>query len=286
MAKKISGLVNKEGNPQLRTIGLKRDVFSDLYHHFLVKPWIVVLITIIGMFLTVNLVFTLFYMECNGIKNASTIHDYFFFSIQTLSTIGYGYMYPVNFCAHSLVAIQSFLGILFISFLTGLVFAKFSLPRAKVIFTEKAVINNEGGKLSLKFRMTNKRFNQIVNAQVKAYLLKFEYSDNGSRFRRINDMKLIRSNIPLFSLTITIQHIIDEQSPFYNETYESLIEKQGIVILTITGLDETISQTIHSRHTYTIDDIAWNYKYKDIILTDENNEMFIDYKYFNELEPL
>jgi inward rectifier potassium channel len=283
MADKPKKLINQDGTPTLRTEGLRREVFSDLYHHFLRKSWWQFLIIILSLFISVNLIFTFFYFECDGIQNAHNKLDYFFFSVQTLSTIGYGFMYPTNLCSHVLIVTQSFLGLLFLSFLTGLVFAKFSLPRAKILFTKNALVCYEKDDLTFKFRMTNKRANQIVDARIKGVMLKLEKMADGSLFRRIHDMKLVRNEIPMFSLSFTVQHIIEENSPFYQETHESLVQKEALVIITITGLDETMSQMVSTRHSYNFDEIIWGAQFKDVLLRDENGELYFNFHNFDEI---
>lgn len=273
--------LDREGNPQYYTVGLNKGLFSDLYHHFLRKPWPLMLFTIFAVFLAINIIFTFLYVKCNGINNAVHLYDYFFFSVQTLSTIGYGFMYPTNFCSHSLVAIQSFMGLLFVSFLTGLIFAKFSLPRAKIMFTKNAVVTYEGDDLFFKFRMSNIRANQILDANIKAVLLKQVIRHDGSKFRKIHEMELVRSVIPMFALSFTVQHKIDEKSPFYQETHESLVEKGAVVVITLTGIDDTISQTIVSRYLYEYNDIVWNEDFKDVLFKDEYGRPYFDYRNFH-----
>ncbi len=274
---------DKNGNPKYRIHGLKNELLSDLYHKFLTKSWLMVLFIIFALSMIVNIIFTSFYMTCNGINNATHWYDYFFFSIQTLSTIGYGFMYPTNLCSHVLVAIQSFMGMLFVSFLTGIVFAKFSLPRAKILYTKNIVIHHENNDLMLKLRITNKRGNQIIDANIRAVVLKLEKLSDGTNFRKIQDLNLLRERIPMFSLSFTVQHKIDENSPFFGETHESLLEKQVMVIITINGIDESLTQTLVSKYFYAFEDIKWGMKFKDVLVYDENGEMFFEYDNFDVL---
>lgn len=281
--KKLGFVFDKEGNPKYKIKGLKKDLYSDLYHHFLTKSWIKVLLIIFGSSMFVNIIFASFYMTCDGINNATHWYDYFFFSIQTLSTIGYGFMYPTNLCTHILVSIQSFLGLLFVSFLTGIVFAKFSLPRAKILYTKNIVIHHDNNDLMLKLRMTNKRGNQIIDANIKAVVLKLDKLSDGTSFRKIYDLTLVRDRIPMFSLSFTVQHKIDENSPFFGETHQSLKDKQLIVIITVNGIDESITQTLVSKCFYTFEDIQWGMKFKDVLENDENGELFFNYDNFDSL---
>lgn len=280
----INNLVfNRNNASKYKVRGLKNEFFGDLYHTFLSNSWFYVLLTIFLSSMVVNLIFTSLYITCDGIKNASHLYDYFFFSIQTLSTIGYGFMYPTNLCSHILVSAQSFLGMVFVSFLTGIVFSKFSIPRSKIIYTKNMVIHHEDESLVAKIRMVNQRNNQIIDANVNAVVLKLEQKSDGSSFRRIHDLKLVRDRIPIFSLSFTLQHIIDETSPLFGETHESLIKKQVIIILTISGTDESITQNVISKHIYSFEDIKWGMKFKDVITHNENEEIYFDYDNFDEL---
>jgi inward rectifier potassium channel len=274
---------NRDGLPIPEVRGLKGSFWQDLYHHFLRKSWLQTLLTIAFLFVMVNFIFTFFYFAVGGINNAKSFQDYFFFSIQTLSTIGYGFMYPTTLKSHFLVATESFFGLLFVSFLTGIVFSKFSLPNARVIFSKNAIVTFDEGNLVFQIRLANERASQLVDAQIKMTLLKMETKSDGSKFRRMYDMKLVRDNIPIFSLTFLAQHNIDDSSPFCGETHQSLVEKEAFVVVTLTGLDETISQTLHSRHFYTFEEIVWNKKFKDIIQEDKNGKTYFDYHNFDVL---
>lgn len=283
-SKALNKALNNRSDTRFTIVGLKREFFSDLYHSFLMKSWFKTLSIIIILFLIINFFFAILYSKCGDINNAKSFYDYFFFSIQTLSTIGYGFMYPTRVCSHILVATQSFLGLLFISFLTGLVFAKFSLPKAKVLFTKNALVCYDEDNLAFQLRLANQRSSNLVDAQIKVALLKLEPKKDGSMFRKIYDLKLVRDQIPIFSLTFLAQHIIDETSPFYGETHQSFVEKEAFVIITITGLDETISQTVHARYIYTFEEIIWGGKFKDVICKDQKGKTYIDYNNFDIVE--
>lgn len=280
------GLLDKTGKPMFKTIGLQKDVFSDLHHHFIRKSWLNFTILVFWAFILINIIFAFIYNFIGGIEHAESIYDHFFFSIQTLGTIGYGFMYPSTKIANFLVSLESFFGMLFTAFLTGLVYSKFSLPRSKVSYTEKAVVSFENEHLCVKFRMANKRDSQILDATLKVSLIKTVGQKDGSEVRKIFDMKLLREAIPTFVLTFTATHIIDEYSPFYGETHQSLVEKEAMIAIMLTGIDEITSQTIHSKNYYIFDDIMWNSDFKNVMFKDEFGQTYFDYRNFNELIEL
>ena len=223
-----------------------------------------------------------------GIANAKpgSFIDAYFFSIQTLSTVGYGSMYPNTFISQSIVSVEIFIGLLCLAVLTGLMFARFSKPTARVLFSEVAVICPFDGIPTLMFRAANQRNNRILEAQVKVSLMRDEITKEGHQLRRFYDLPLMRSQTPVFGLSWLIMHPIDENSPFYQKTPEELKEKGIELWISLTGLDETFSQTIHTRYAYSIDHILWNQRFVDIFSQDEQGQWFIDLSKMHETQPL
>lgn len=211
--------------------------------------------------------------------------DAFFFSVQTMASIGYGVMHPRTTYAHTVVTIESFIGLLGLAITTGLVFARFSRPTARVLFSQVAVIIPHNGVPTLMFRAANKRGNQILEAQLQVSLLRDEISLEGEFMRRFYDLKLLRSRTSAFALSWTVMHPIDETSPLLGATTESLVEEETTITVSLTGLDETVSQTIHARHTYTAQDILWNMRFVDIVSWTPDGERYIDYTHFHDVEP-
>ncbi|MFN8671190.1 MAG: ion channel [Candidatus Sericytochromatia bacterium] len=285
---KYFGLVDKNGKSNFKTIGLKKSALSDLHHHFIRKSWSQFSVTIFFIYIVINLFFAILYNFFDGLDHADSFTDYFFFSVQTLGTIGYGYIYPKvdSYATNLIVSLEAYIGILFTAFVTGLFYSKFSLPRAKVAYTEKAVVYMDNEQLTLKFRIANTRESQIVDANLSATLIKLIVNKDGTKIRKMFDMKLERSNIPTVILTFVASHIIDEDSPFFGETHQSLVEKQAFMGVSIIGVDEITSQTIHSRYFYSFEDIIWNAKFEDMIFKDKDGSNYIDYRNFNKINIL
>jgi inward rectifier potassium channel len=261
----------------------------DLYHWLLSLKWPHFLLLISLFYLGINLVFALAYMTTGeGITNAKpgSFKDAFFFSIQTLSTVGYGSMYPQSLYAQILVALETWTGLLMLTILTGLMFARFSRPTAKVIFSNVAVICPYNGIPTLMFRTANQRDNRILEAQIKVSFLCKETSQEGYQLRRFYDLQLLRSQTPIFGLSWLVMHPIDQNSPFYGETLESLTQKEAELWITLTGLDETFSQTIHTRHSYHPWEILDNHRFVDIFAKNAQGEVYINLKNFHDVIKL
>jgi inward rectifier potassium channel len=243
----------------------------------------------VGLYLVSNLFFAVAYLVGgDNIANATpgSLVDTFFFSVQTMATIGYGALYPKTVYANVLVTIEALTGLLGVAMITGLMFARFSRPSARVLFSKVAVIAPHNGVPMLIFRAANRRSNQIVEARMWVTLARDEVTEEGEHIRRIYDLRLIRNHTPLFFLTWTAFHPIDENSPLYGETAESLREAETIIFVILTGIDETVTQTVHARHTFSMDEIHWNKRFVDVFCRAPDGRRAINYSYFHDIEPL
>lgn len=263
--------------------------WSDLYHRLLMMPWPLFLGLIAGGYVGANLVFAIAYLlggDCIANAQPGSLSDAFFFSIQTMATIGYGALYPKSLYAHILVAIEAFVGLLGVAMATGLMFARFSRPTARVLFSEAAVIMPYDGQPTLMFRAANRRGNQILEARLWVTLIREETTAEGHTMRRIYDLNLVRSQSPFFVLTWTAFHPLDENSPLFGETPESLAQSTAEILVTLAGLDETVAQTVHARHVYLVRDIFWNHNFVDVFSVLPTGQRVIDYTLFHEVRPL
>jgi inward rectifier potassium channel len=260
----------------------------DFYHWLLALRWRVFLLVISLFYFVLNLGFALLYLWTGGIANAKpgSFKDAFFFSIQTLSTVGYGSMYPQSLSAQILMAFEVWIGLLSIAILTGLMFARFSRPTARVLFSRVAVVCPLEGVPTLMFRAANRRDNRILEAQVQVNLLRNEVTAEGHQLRRFYDLNLLRSRTPIFGLSWLIMHPMDGDSPLCKVSWEELRSQEAELWITLTGLDETFSQTIHSRYAYTMADILWGRRFVDIFSRSPEGLTYIDLTYFHEVEPI
>ncbi|HEX8950433.1 MAG TPA: ion channel [Polyangia bacterium] len=266
---------------------LRRAPLADLYHNLMARSWGRLLGLVAAIYLVTNVVFAALYrLGGDCIAGATSMKDYFFFSVETLSTIGYGTMAPKTTYAHVLVTFQAFGGTLFVAIVTGLVFAKFSRPTARVMWSKNVVLIERNGKRQLQFRMANQRANQIVEAQLRVALARTETAPDGERMRRFHDLELQRYRNVIFVLTWTAIHVIDEHSPLFGLTIAQMQEQGVQLIGSLIGLDETFSQQVHARHSYVPDDFVYDMRFADIIGTEPDGSRYVDYARFDTLVPM
>ena len=266
-------------------IGLPREVWRDAYHTLLMIP----LHRFIGLmaagFLGIHTVFTLLYMvDPHGITNVrpGNFADNFFFSVQTLSGIGYGSMAPKSFYVEIVVTLEAFVGLFNLAIATGLMFARFSRPTARIMFSNIAVVAPFEGTPSLMFRAANQRRNLVVEAEVSVSLVRNVVTAEGKIMRRFHALTVLRARTPLFFLTWQVIHPIDEASPLFGETAHSLFEKQAEILVVMKGTDETFVSTIHARTSYIPEQIRFGQHLADIFGVDAQGRRTIDFTRFHD----
>jgi inward rectifier potassium channel len=270
-------------------VGLDRSYFDDLYHFFITAPWSHLLGIFASLYMGLNTFFAALYLLGGDVISGAepgSFRDAFFFSVQTLSTIGYGVMAPKGLYGCLVVTVEAFVGLLSVAMASGLMFAKFARPTARVMFSDKLLVSNRDGKPYLIIRMANRRGNDLVEASVRLTVGKEEVTAEGDRLRKLYELKLVRSQQPLFILTWTAMHLIDESSPLYGESEASLRNGNSNIIVTFTGLDGTFSTTVHARHLYFSEDVVWGGHFADVTSTLPDGRLQLDYSRFQEIEPL
>jgi len=269
------------------SVGLEEGRWRDAYHRLLTMPWHRFFGLVLLGYLVVNGCFALGYFSLgDALENADpgSFLDCFFFSVQTLATIGYGRIAPRTLGANALVTLEALLGMIGLAVTTGLVFARFSRPTARVLFSKVAVVTTWEGTPSLMFRMANARGNQIVEARLKLTLIRSEITAEGQQVRRLHDLRLLRSEHAAFALTWSAIHPIDAASPLHGADAESLRASMSDLIVSLTGIDEGLSQTIHARHGYGPEDLRFGARFADI-LTSDHGQSLVDYTRFHEVVP-
>ena len=282
-------LIARSRHDEVLAIGLPRPWFRDLYHFALRISWSRFLGIGIALFAAANAVFALIYlMPGDAITNArpGSFADAFFFSIQTMATIGYGVMAPATFYANLIVTLETGFGLIFLAVATGLVFARFSRPTARVLFSRVAVIAPHNGVPTLSFRAANLRHNQILQAEVRVVLLRDEETREGERIRRFYDLKLARPRSPVFAMTFTVMHAIDDDSPLHGATAATLQAQNAELIVTATGIDEMMAQPVHVRTSYLPHEIRWGHRFVDLFGWTEDGRRVIDYRRFHDTVPV
>jgi inward rectifier potassium channel len=287
--RKLRTRIVQIGSSKSEWLGEHSFHWSDLYHALIVASWPKFFSILTGGYFLLNALFACAYLlGSSGIENArpGSFSDAFFFSVQTMASIGYGAMYPKTPYIHSLVTIEALIGVLGVAMATGLMFARFSRPTARALFSSIATICPYNGVPTLMFRMANQRHNSIVEAQLRVNLLRSEVTAEGHAMRRFYELPLSRQYSPIFSLSWMVMHPIDAESPLFGETLESAIAQDLQIIVTLTGLDATVSQTVHANHLYRADDLVWNRRFVDVLHFHSNGTRYIDYAHFHETEPL
>ena len=266
--------------------GVPTRAFDDLYHSLVTASWFGLIARIALAFTLANLIFAAGYYFDQGIENVRS-HDFidmFFFSVQTMATIGYGKMEPVTLFSNILVSIEALTGLLALALMTGLVFSKFSRPTARIRFTRYAVIGPRDGVNSLMIRAANMRANRIFEATIHVVLARQEMTVEGDTIRRLYDLRTTRDRSAMFALSWTAVHQIVEGTPLFGATRESIAASAPELIVSIVGLDETFSQTVHGRHTFQLDEIVWGARFGDVLVLHPDGSRSIDYDRFDDIE--
>ena len=278
--------VTRQGQPSIPIRGLHRQRFGDGYHWMMQLSWPRFFLLWVGIYLGVNALFALTYrLQMGGIGGArpGSFGDAFFFSVQTLGTIGYGQLWPRSLYVHLLVTTEAFSSLALTAVATGLIFARISRPTARVMFSRNAVITERDGAATLMFRAGNVRMNQILEADVSVVLAQRGVTKEGVEYRGFSDLKTLRSHSPLFGLTWTVMHTVDEASPLYGATREALEERQVEIVIVLSGVDGTFAQRIHARHSYLPHEIAWGRRLADMFMREADGSRYIDYGRFHDL---
>ena len=248
--------------------GRGESIWGDIYHRLLRLTWPRFILLFLAMFIGSNAFFACLYLSFPGSIEHIPPGDFianFAFSVQTISTIGYGYFYPVSTIGHALVTIELAYGMFFTAVLTGLLFAKFSRPSARVVFSENVLWAKQNGQPALVMRMGNSRTNRVYEGRATMTLLRSEVTTEGERLTRLLDLKLMRSKTPLFALSWTIYHLIDESSPFFGRTIEEIRSLGWELMVTFTGLDQDMAQSIIAHTVYPPNTIVLARKFVDMI---------------------
>jgi len=280
-------MVGSQNKLEVTIRGLRRRRWTDLYHQLLTVSWGGFLAVWIAIYLAANLVFaTLFWLDRGGLNGArpGSFEDAFFFSVQTLGTIGYGVIAPKSHFANALVAVESFFSFGISALSTGLIFARVSRPTARVMFSRHAVVTPVNGVPTLMFRAANERRNQVLEAEVSVTLARNMTTLEGVTYKAFQALELKRARSPFFALSWSVMHAVDETSPLFDQTLESLIAQKAELVVILAGIDETLAQRIHARHSYLPHEIVWDRRLADIITIAEDGRPVVEYGRFHDLE--
>ena len=275
------------GNTRILTHGGHHSKLRDPYHLVLTLSWPGFFTSLVLAFLALNLMFgTVYWLMPGSVANT---HDgaflyCFFFSAETLATVGYGVMSPASIAGHVVAMIESLTGMVGVAVITGLVFARFSKPTARILFSRHAVIRNFEGGRALMLRIANERHNRIVEATASLSLLRREVNAQGEHFVRIHDLALIRERTPVFALTWTLIHRIDDKSPFYGLGAAEITAHHPRITVSVSGHDETMAATVYAHHNYEARDIIFDAHFVDIISESPEGERIVNMTRFHDIQ--
>jgi inward rectifier potassium channel len=273
------------GGREIVTEGLHLSFWADISHRCMTASWPSFVAGAVLVFIVFNAVFAAFYWIGNqpiaNVPGGAYI-DYIYFSIETLSTAGYGDMHPQTHYGHFVAAVELFTGIFSMSLMTGLIFARFSRPNARLLFVEHPVVTSHEGKPTLMLRLANERHNIISNATAKLWLFKNIVSMEGETLRRFYELPLTKDQNPGLALSWTLYHVLDENSPLYQTNADDLEASKASFVVVVTGYDVVAAQTVHARKPYDHGDILFGHRYADILDTSDDGRLRVDYSRFHD----
>lgn len=285
----VPRFVRNDGRRRDITVrGRRKDGLTDVYHHVMTMHWWQFGALAVALYVTINALFGwLYWLDPTGVHGArpGSFLDSFNFSVETLGTIGYGAMSPADPWSNALVAVEAFLNIAVTALGTGLTFARVARPTARVAFTRQALITTFDGRRVLMFRAANRRDNQILEADINVSIAQSRITAEGLPFRQLVDLPLVRQRQPLFALTWTVMHVIDEASPLHGATPESLQAGRAELVVLLGGTDSTVATRVHARHSYVAAEIEWDAWFEDVIFPEPDGRWVVDYARFDLTRP-
>jgi inward rectifier potassium channel len=281
--------INKDGSFNVRRSGTSWRDFHP-YLQLINMPWPAFWATLVSGYLAVNTLFALVYYllgpgQVAGTDNSSDLGRFmteFFFSAHTLTTVGYGSLYPRGVAANFVALLEAMVGLLAFAVATGLLFGRVSRPSARFAFSERMVVAPFAQGSSLQFRLANRRENAVMELEARMLLMSV-VDANGQQRRKYDQLKLERENVLFLPLTWTIVHPIDSESPLFNRTAEDLAKAQAEVLILIKAWDETFSQIVHARYSYTHEEIVWGGRFAPAFTIDESGGMVVEVDRVGEL---
>jgi inward rectifier potassium channel len=268
-------LLNRDGSFNVERRGLGFFTSLNAYHVLLTMPWWQFFLIGLVSYVLANTIFATAYLLCGANALVTTApgmeqHPFlraFFFSVETISTIGYGNIVPIGIAANMVVTIEALAGLTGFAIVTGLLFARFSRPTAKVLFSSQAVIAPYQNITALEFRVANARSNELIEVSAKVMFSRFEQVD-GVRTRRYYPLSLERDGVVFLPLTWTVVHPIDENSPLRGETAEAMHGSRAEILVLVKAFDETFSTMVQTRTSYTPDELVWGARFANAFLSD------------------
>jgi inward rectifier potassium channel len=289
---KSQPLINKDGSPNVKRIGLPFFNTANNYHMLITMSWTKFWLLVLSGYSIVNIIFAVVYISLgtdslNGTLGNTSFDRFmnaFFFSAQTLSTVGYGHIYPKGIWANSAAALESMMGLLAFALATGLLYGRFSRPSARIVYSKNLLVapyleNSKG----IMFRLANFRRNILIDLQIEI-IFSFNETVNGKTERRFYPLELERRNVSVLTTSWTIVHPLNEKSPLVDMTKEDLENTEASFAVLLKAFDDTFSQTVHSRTAYQHHEIVWGAKFKPVFDRAPDGRIVLDLSRINDHE--
>ncbi|MEP6637052.1 MAG: ion channel [Acidobacteriota bacterium] len=279
----------RSGRTEFLKINAARRDWRDSYHWVLSLTWPQFALFLVAGYLLLNTLFALLYRlgpGAIGEMEPGSFAAAFFFSVETLATVGYGHMYPATPYGHVVVTIEIFLGMIWFAVITGLIFVRFSRPTARIVFSTSILIGNHDGRPTVMFRVANLRHTSMVDAQFRLMFSRDEKVLEGEEVRRFHALEVYPRRIARFPAALTIRHTIDEQSPLYGETEKTLEERDAFFLAEVISVEMVMAASVESQRDYSWSDIRWGERFVDIYEELADGKLQVDYGRIHETEPV
>ncbi len=285
-------IINKDGSFNVKKVALPPST-RNTYQYLIQIGWMKFLGIIILYLLIINGLFAAAYLmvgkiHFNGITTTTSVNTYlqfYYFSFQTFTTVGYGAISPIGNLANIIASFEAIFGWMSFAIITGILYGRFSRPSARLSYSKHAIISPYGSdSTSLQFRIANMRNSNLMEMEATVLLMVVEKGDKGVLKRSFMPLELERHQILFFPLNWTIVHPINQHSPLYGKTREELIAMEGEILIMIKGFDDTFSQTVHSRYSYKCDEIIWGAKYVPTFDTHPSGDIHLFFDRIHEYE--
>jgi len=277
------------GQVKFHKLNAKTWEWRDAYHWLLTLTWPQFSACVFALYLGINLIFSLCYYlrpGCIAGNESNSWADSFFFSVETLATVGYGHMYPETLFGHIIATLEIIVGMFGMAIVTGLIFIRFSRPVARILFSESLVLAPFDGKPAFMYRVANLRDQSMAEAEFRILLLRNELTLEGEVLRRFYPLTLQFDRLILFPAIITIRHIIDEHSPLHGATLADMERDDYRFVASIVCIDTVIPAPVQSSHAYTWKDIHLDHKFVEVYHEIDDNSLTVDYSLIHATEPI